>query len=34
MDKELEEAENKLETTVKQYLPVNKRENVSFKNST
>ena len=33
MDKELEEAENKLETTVKQYLPVNKRENASFKNN-
>jgi argininosuccinate lyase len=34
MDKRLEEAENKLETTVKQYLPAKKSESVTFKNST
>ncbi len=34
MDKELEEAENKLETTVKSYLPPEKNESARFKNST
>jgi argininosuccinate lyase len=34
MDKELEEAENKLESIVQSYLPAEKRENVTFKNST
>jgi argininosuccinate lyase len=33
-DKELEEAENKLESTIQPYLPVNKRENKTFKNPT
>jgi argininosuccinate lyase len=33
MDKELDEAENKLESTVQQFT-VNKRENTTFKNST
>jgi len=32
MDKELEEAENKLETTIKKYVPANKSENGTFKN--
>ncbi len=34
MDKELEEAENKLDSAVQSYLPVKKRENTTFKNST
>jgi argininosuccinate lyase len=33
IDKELEEAENKLDSIIQQYLPANKRENVTFKNS-
>ena len=34
MDKELDEAENKLESTVQSYLPVSTRENATFKNLT
>ena len=34
MDKELEEAENKLESIVQSYLTAKKRENTRFKNST
>jgi argininosuccinate lyase len=33
MDKELEEAENKLEKAVKSYFPVSSRENIKLKNS-
>jgi hypothetical protein len=33
LDKELEEAENKLEKAVKAYFPVNSRGNVKLKNT-
>jgi argininosuccinate lyase len=34
IDKELEEAENKLESIIQSFLPVNKSKNTTFKNST
>lgn len=34
IDKELEESENKLDSTIQQYLSANKRENGRYKNST
>jgi hypothetical protein len=33
MEKELEEAENKLETTIKTYLPTTKTSSANFKNN-
>ena len=33
IDKELEEAENKLESIIQSFLPVNKSKNTTFKNS-
>ena len=34
IDKELEEAENKLESIIQSFLPVSKSRNTTFKNST